>query len=256
MKFIQIILGLVLIAGVQSGFSQNATEIIKKADEKFRGKSSYTEMKMTIVRPKWSRTVSFKSCNMGIDYSLTLITDPAKEKGQTFLKRLDNMWIWNPTITRLIKLPPAMMSQGWMGSDFSNDDLLKESSIVNDYTHKIIGSETVAGLDCYKIELIPKEDAAIVWGKLIQWISKKDYLQLKTLYYDEDGYLIKTETASKVKLMSGREIPTYFVLEPADEPGNKTIVEMINVKYDINVKESFFTQQNMKKGKLLVFPVN
>lgn len=148
-----------------------------------------------------------------------------------------------------------MMSQGWMGSDFSNDDLLNESSIIKDYTHKIIGSEVVAGLDCYKIELIPKDDAAVVWGKLIKWISKKDYLQLKTTYYDEDNYLVKTESASKIKLMSGREIPTYFLLEPADEPGNKTIVEMINIKYDINVSESFFSQQNMKKGAAISFPV-
>ncbi len=258
MKFLKIIftLSVVLIFGMQASYSQNATEIIKKADERFKGKSSYTEMKMTIVRPKWSRTITFKSCNLDANYSITLITDPAKEKGQTFLKRLDNMWSWNPKISRLIKLPPAMMSQGWMGSDFSNDDLLKESSIVNDYTHKIIGSETIAGQDCYKIELTPKEDAAVVWGKLIKWISKKDYIQLKTTYYDEDDYLIKTESASKIKMMDGRKIPTYFTLEPADEPGNKTIVEMIVVKYDINVKESFFSQQNMKKGMSLIFPVN
>lgn len=253
MKFITTSLAVLL--ALTCSYGQDASEIIKKADEKFQGKSSYSEMKMTIVRPKWSRTINFKSCNLGNDYSMTLITDPAKEKGQTFLKREDNMWSWNPTISRLIKLPPAMMSQGWMGSDFSNDDLLNESSIVKDYTHKIIGSEVVSGLDCYKIELTPKEDAAVVWGKLIKWISKKDYLQLKTQYFDEDDYLVKTESASKIKLMSGREIPTYFLLEPADEPGNKTIVEMINVKYDIIVSESFFSQQNMKKGTAISFPV-
>jgi hypothetical protein len=164
------------------------------------------------------------------------------------------MWSWNPTISRLVKLPPAMMSQGWMGSDFSNDDLLKESSLVNDYTHKIIGSEAIDGNDCYKIELTPKDDAAVVWGKLIKWITKKDFLQLKTQYFDEDNYIVKTETASKIMLMSGREIPTYFVLEPADEPGNKTIVEMIKIKYDIKATETFFSQQNMKKGMALVFP--
>jgi outer membrane lipoprotein-sorting protein len=254
MKFQTIFFSIAMIASMQFSYSQNATDIIKKADEKFQGKSSYSEMKMTIVRPKWSRTITFKSCNLGTDYSMTLITDPAKEKGQTFLKRKENMWSWNPTISRLVKLPPAMMSQGWMGSDFSNDDLLKESSLVNDYTHKIIGSEAIDGNDCYKIELTPKDDAAVVWGKLIKWITKKDFLQLKTQYFDEDNYIVKTETASKIMLMSGREIPTYFVLEPADEPGNKTIVEMIKIKYDIKATETFFSQQNMKKGMALVFP--
>lgn len=238
-----------------TSFSQTAKEIVKKADDKFRGKSAYNEMTMTIVRPKWSRTVSFKSCNKGLDYSMTMVTNPTKEKGQTFLKRKNEMWSLNPKIKRLIKLPASMMSQGWMGSDFSNDDLLKESSLVVDYTHKIVGVETYANKPCYKIELIPKEDAAVVWGKLIKWITKDSYLQLKTEYYDEDGYLVKTEKASKVKTMDGREIPTYFELIPEDEPGNKTIVVMDKIVYDINVSESFFSHQNMKKGMNLRFPV-
>ncbi len=245
----------ILVFFSNSSFSQDAKEIVKKSDEKFRGKSGYSEMTMTIVRPKWSRTVSFKSCNKGLDYSLSLVTDPAKEKGQTFMKRKNEMWSWNPKIRRLIKLPASMMSQGWMGSDFSNDYLLKESSLVVDYTHKIVGTESYAEKVCYKIELIPNDDAAVVWGKLVKWITKDGYLQLKTEYYDEDGYLIKTEKASKVKVMSGREIPTYFELIPEDEPGHKTIVVMNKIVYDINVSESFFSQQNMKKGNALRFPV-
>ena len=244
----------ILVFSSNFSFSQDAKEIVKKSDEKFRGKSGYSEMTMTIVRPKWSRTVSFKSCNKGLDYSLSLVTDPAKEKGQTFMKRKNEMWSWNPKIRRLIKLPASMMSQGWMGSDFSNDDLLKESSLVVDYTHKIVGTETYAEKVCYKIELIPNDDAAVVWGKLVKWITKDSYLQLKTEYYDEDGYLIKTEKASKVKVMSGREIPTYFELIPEDEPGHKTIVVMNKIVYDINVSESFFSQQNMKKGMTIRFP--
>jgi outer membrane lipoprotein-sorting protein len=246
------VLGFVLSYNVNA---QSAYEIVKKADEKYRGKSSYSEMTMTIVRPKWSRTIAFKSCNKGLDYSMALVTDPVKEKGQTFMKRKNEMWSWNPKISRLIKLPPSMMSQGWMGSDFSNDDLLKESSLVVDYNHTIIGTETFAGKTCWKIQLLPKDDAAVVWGKLIKWISKDGYLQLKTEYYDEDEYLIRTEKASKIKMMSGREIPTYFELIPEEDPGNKTIVVMDKIVYDITVSESFFSQQNMKKGTNLRFPM-
>ncbi len=256
MKAVRIVLlinSLLFISNIT--FSQDAKEIIKKADEKFRGKSAYSEMSMTIVRPKWSRTVSFKSCNKGLDYSMTLVTSPAKEKGQTFMKRKNKLWSWNPKIRRLIKLPASLMSQGWMGSDFSNDDLLKESSIIIDYNHKILGTEVLLGRECYKIELLPKENTTVVWGKQIKWITKKGFLQLKTEYYDEDNYLVKTELTSKIKMMDGREIPTYFELIPEDEPDNKTIVIMKKIIYDISVSENFFSQQNMKKGMNIHFPV-
>src|SRR5512133_3614325 len=135
-----------LIFGSVSAQQITATEIIRRADEKFNGeKSGYSVMTMTIVRPSWQRTVEFKSWSKEDDYALTLITAPAREKGQTFLKRKTEMWSWNPSINRLIKLPPSMMSQGWMGSDYTNDDILRESSVVNDYSHSIAGSETIDG---------------------------------------------------------------------------------------------------------------
>ena len=141
------------------------------------------------------------------DYALTLITAPAKDVGQSFLKRGTEMWNWNPSINRLIKLPPSMMSQGWMGSDYTNDDILKESSVVNDYTHEIIGEETIAGRECYRIKMVAKEDAAVIWGHQIRWIDKKDFLFMKAELYDEDGYLVRTETGSDIKTMDGQDYP-------------------------------------------------
>jgi outer membrane lipoprotein-sorting protein len=226
----------------------SATEIIKKADEKFNGeKSSITVMSMTIIRPAWQRTVEFKSWTMGRENSLTLITAPAKDQGQTFLKRGQEMWSWNPSINRLIKLPPSMMSQGWMGSDYTNDDILKESSVVNDYTHEIIGEEIMDGRLCYKIKMIAKKDAAVVWGHQIRWIDKKDLLILKTELYDEDGYLVRTESGSEIKEMDGRIIPAKLELIPAEEKGNKTVVEIKSIKFNVTVEDSFFSQQNMKR---------
>jgi len=228
-------------------YAQDATEIVKKADEKFRGeKSSESEMTMKIIRPTWERTVIFKNWSLGNEYALTLITYPAREKGQTFLKRGNDMWNWNSSINKMIKLPPSMMSQGWMGSDFSNDDVLKESSIVVDYTHRLIGSEIIEGYDCHTIELLPKEEAAVVWGKIILWISKDNYFQLKLEFYDEDGYIVKTESAFDIKKMDDREIPTRFVIEPAEEKGNQTIVIINSARFNQPVKDDFFTQQNMK----------
>ncbi len=225
-----------------------AKEIVKKADAKMRGeKSSYSIMTMTIVRPTWERTISFKNWTKGTEYSLALITAPAKEKGQSFLKREKEMWSWNPTINRMIKLPPSMLAQGWMGSDFTNDDLLNESSVIVDYTHKRMGEEDIAGRRCHKIELIPLEDAAVVWGKIFIWISTDDYLWMKAEYYDEDDYLIKTELAYDIKNMDGRVIPAKYELIPADKKGHKTIIVMDEIKFNITLSDDFFSQQNMKK---------
>ncbi len=228
-------------------YSQSAGEIVKKAYDKERGTSSRGEMTMTIVRPGWKRTISFKMWGKGQEYSLTLVTTPAKEKGQSFLKRQNDLWSWNPTISKMIKLPASMMSQGWMGSDYSNDDILKESSIVVDYTHKLVGSESIETYECYKIEMTPRPAANIVWGKVIKWISKADYLQLKTEYYDEDGYKVKSELGKSVKQIGGRLLPTVAEIIPEDEPGKKTIVELNHIEFDIKIEESFFSQQNMQK---------
>ncbi len=242
--------GIIFAAMVVTTEAQDLTakEIVKKADAKMRGeKSSYSTMTMTIVRPTWERTVSFKNWTEGTEYSLALITAPAKEKGQAFLKREKEMWSWNPTINRMIKLPPSMLAQGWMGSDFTNDDLLNESSVVVDYNHKKIGEEEVSGRKCYKIELIPLENAAVVWGKIYIWISVNDYLWMKAEYYDEDEYLIKTELAYDIKNMDGRIIPVKYELIPADKPGHKTVLVMDEIKFNIPVSDDFFSQQNMKK---------
>lgn len=224
-----------------------AKEMVKKAYDKFNGEmSGYSVMSMTIIRPTWQRTIEFKSWALDNDYALTLITAPAREKGQTFLKRGSEMWSWNPAINRLIKLPPSMMSQGWMGSDYTNDDILRESSVVDDYSHSIEGEEEINGRQCYKIKLTALPDSEVLWGSQVWWIDKNEFIILKEELYDEDGYLVRTERGTDLKTMDGRLIPTTLELEQADKEGNKTIVKILEVKYNIDIKESFFSQQNMK----------
>ena len=226
----------------------SAKEIIQKSDERFNGeKSSKSVMAMTIVRPTWERTIEFKNWTGGREFALTLITEPARDKGQSFLKRYTEMWSWNPSISRLIKLPPSMMSQGWMGSDYTNDDILRESSVVYDYTHEIIGEEAVNERICYKIKMVAKEDAAVIWGHQIRWIDKNDFLIMKVELYDEDGYLVRTELGTNIKMMDERLIPTILELIPAEEENQKTIVEIKEIEFNIPVDESFFSQQNMKR---------
>ncbi|WP_159518040.1 outer membrane lipoprotein-sorting protein [Sunxiuqinia indica] len=247
MKTITNIFFLLLIAVSLSAKDIDIKEIVRQADEKLRGTSSIGEVTMTIKRPSWERTISMKNWTLGNEYSLILITAPAKEKGQVFLKRQNEMWNWVPNIDRMIKIPPSMMMQSWMGSDFTNDDLVKESSLVKDYEHSLVGKETIEGYECYKIELIPNEDAAVVWGKIYMWVSKEKLLWLKAEYFDEDEMLVNTEILTNVKMMDDREIPTHLEMIPANEEGHKTIMTFDEIDFNVDLKESFFSIQNMKR---------
>ena len=223
-------------------------EIIRKVDAKMRDADLIAEMNMTVVRPDWTREMSMKMWGKGNDYGLVLITAPARDKGTAFLKRENEMWNWQPTIERSVKLPPSMMGQSWMGSDFTNDDLVQQTSIVDDFEHEILSeSDTISGRDCYKIEMIPHEDAAVVWGKLIMWVDKADFLELKTEFYDEDEYLINTTLASDIKEVDGKVIATRIEVLPAEEEGHKTIIVYENVDFDADVPKGFFSLQNMKR---------
>ena len=224
-----------------------AKEIVITADEKNRGETMQSEMSMTIVRPKWERTISMKSWSKGDKYFLIYITEPAKEKGQVFLKVDTEMWNYVPTISRMIKIPPSMMMQSWMGSDFTNDDLVKQSSIVVDYDHSLLAEETIRGKDCYKINLIPHEDAPVVWGKIISWITKDGYDLWKSEYYDEDGYLQNTQNAYDIKTFGDRDVPSRMEIIPADKEGEKTILIFSNSIFNAPIDDSFFSKQNMKK---------
>jgi len=229
--------------------AQDATEIVRKADQLMRGESSYMEMKMTIIRPDWQREMTLKGWSKGRDRSLMVITAPARDKGTTFLMRDKEIWNWVPSIERTIKIPPSMMMQSWMGSDFTNDDLIKESSIVEDYHHTLLGTETIRGYDCYKIEMTPKSEAAVVWGKIRIWIAKETYFQVQVEYYDEDGYLVQTMNLSEFKKMDDRTIPTRLEMIPADpdKAGHKTVVEYLEADFNIDIDDTFFSQQNMKR---------
>ncbi|MDP4209890.1 MAG: outer membrane lipoprotein-sorting protein [Bacteroidota bacterium] len=226
-----------------------ASEIIKKADEKARGLSARGTMTLSVIRPDWTKSITFKTWSKGTEFSLIYITAPAREKGQVFLKRHKDMWNWVPTIERMIKIPPSMMMQSWMGSDFTNDDLVKESSLVVDYTHKLLGRETVRGMECYKLELTPLPDAAVTWGKIITWITVKGLDQWKAEYFDEDMALINSMNASQIKRMGDRELPTLLEIVPANKKGNKTVLEINQMVFNQPIAESFFSQQNMKTIK-------
>lgn len=248
-KIISLLLfiGIISWSFISVDVEMSAKEIVKKANDLTQGLSNEGEMEMIIERETWSRTVSMKTWSLGQKYSMIYITAPARDKGQVFLKRGKDMWNWMPTVSRMIKIPPSMMSQGWMGSDFTNDDLVKVNSIVVDYTHKIIGEEKINGYECYRVELIPLENAAIVWGKVEMWIEKNNFYTLKADYFDEDMKIVNRMLGLDIKDMGGRKLPTRLEMIPMDKEGQKTIMITKKQVFDIDVAPSFFTQQNMKK---------
>ncbi len=249
--FLLLFLPIFLFFGENAGAQQteDAATIVRKADERARGKTSLAEMTITTVRPKWTRSMDIKAWTKGTELALILVQSPAKDKGTTFLKRKKEVWNWLPSLERTIKLPPSMMSQSWMGTDFTNDDLVKESSIVEDYEHKLLGSEKQGDRDCYKIELIPKPEAAVVWGKIIAWIDKKDYNQIRTEFYDENGELSQTMIGSDLKILGGKLLPSRIEMTPAGKKGQKTEIVYKSLEFDKPLADSFFTTENMTKVK-------
>ncbi|EGQ8191101.1 outer membrane lipoprotein-sorting protein [Vibrio parahaemolyticus] len=227
-------------------YAESAFDIVQKSDQAMRGKSSYSEATMEIVRPNWTRSMTMKSWTKGTELSLVLVTAPAKDKGSASLKRHREMWNWVPSIERVIKIAPSMLSQSWMGSDFTNDDLINQSSIVVDYQHALLGNDSFEGDKVWVIEATAKPDAPVVWNKVTLWISQSTYLQRKVEFYDEFDERVNVLTTYDVKELGGRKIATRMEMKPVDKPGNKTIFTTHQAQFDFDINDDFFSQQQMK----------
>lgn len=229
--------------------AQDAKEIVRKADERAKGKTSVATMTIQTIRPTWTREMSVKTWTKGNDLVMILINAPVKEKGVVYLKRKKEVWNWIPSIERNIKLSPSMMGQSWMGTDFTNDDLVKEASILEDYNHSIAGDTLIEGRACYKIKMLPKPSSAVVWGKIMMCIDKQDYLMLHVTYFDEDGGLVNTMYTSDIKMLGGRLLPARMEMVPAEKKGQKTVLIYNSLVFDKPIDDTFFTTQNMPTVK-------
>ena len=242
--FVALAVGVAASAAAQE---PSAREIVDRVENLLWGKTVQGEYEMTITTPRWERTLALRAWMERPKRSFIRILAPAKEKGIGSLRIGPEMWNYLPNVERTIKIPPSMMLQPWMGSDFTNDDLVKSSSVIDDYTHKILRQEAVAGTPAYVLELIPKPDAAVVWGKLLYWVRRNDFIPLKEEFYDERGALVRTMTFSDVKPMGGRTIPTRWEIRPADKPGNMTAIVVKAAVYDRPMDAEIFTQRNLQK---------
>ncbi len=232
----------------QSVFAIDATEIIRRSEETVRGDSQISSVEIIIKTRRWTRTLAMNSWENRLEKrSFSEITAPEKDAGNRFLLIDQEMRQYVPKLKKDIKISPSMMLQAWMGSDFTNDDIIKESSITRDYFHSMDGGETVNGHQCYKIILKPKPDAAVVWGKIVYYARKSDYLPVREEFYNEHGVLKKFMTCSDFRTMDNRVIPTAYRMETAGKEDRYTEMIIKSVKFNQRIPASVFTLQNLKR---------
>ncbi|MDM8524075.1 outer membrane lipoprotein-sorting protein [Desulfococcaceae bacterium HSG8] len=228
--------------------AQDARAVVEANFNYMRDKASVCTVEMTIHRPDWERTSTIKSWTKGTKDSLFVIIAPARDKGNGTLKKGREMWTFNPKINRVIKLPPSMMSQAWMGSDFSNNDLSKTDSVIHDYVHTIKGTGTHDGKKVYQIKSVPKPDAPVVWG-MQEFEIREDNIPLSQKFYDEDLELVKALTFSDIKILGGKLYPRQMKMQKADTPDEYTLVEYDELEFKDNLPDSFFTLSSLKNPR-------
>jgi outer membrane lipoprotein-sorting protein len=223
----------------------DAQTLVEASFNYMRGKTSISLSEMTIHRPDWERKMTIKAWTRGTDESIFRIIAPPKDKDNGTLKKKREMWMYNPKVNRVIKLPPSMMSQAWMGSDFSNNDLSKSDSLINDYIHTIIGTEEHEGKKVYIIKSVPKPDAPVVWG-MQKLKIREDHIFLEQEFYDEDLEPVKTMTTLQIEKLGGKLFPRIWKMQKNDVDDEYTVIEYKEISFDGKVPATMFTISSLR----------
>jgi outer membrane lipoprotein-sorting protein len=250
-KRVLLILGLVLFLLAGPGVNteaQDAQAIVQASFDYWRGKASIAMVTMVIHRPDWERPMTLKAWTQGQSDSIVIVTAPPKDRGNGTLKRGKEMWMYNPKVNRVIKVPPSMMSQAWMGSDFSNDDLAKSDSILDDYTHTLIGTETHEGKRVYVIKSMPRPAAPVVWG-MQRLKIREDHILLQEGFYDEDLKLVKAMTGSQIQMMGGRLFPKVWRMQKAGVEDEYTELIYQELEFTDDLPDNLFTLTNLRNPR-------
>jgi outer membrane lipoprotein-sorting protein len=248
-----VLAALLLLAGASARAADvDVKDLVDRANKALRGDSSHDRLTMTVETPEWSRTLDIEGWNKSRTFAFIVIRAPAKEKGETTLRRRSEMWLWMPKVERVVKIPPTMMHSAWQGSDFTYEDIVKADSVVKDYDHALLSKKKEDGRTVYRIQGVPKPDAPVVWGKVISDVALYDsdaaVVPLKEEDYSERGELIRTITLSDVKMMNGRRVPTRLECEPSAKKGQKTILIYKDLQFDVPLTDDFFSYQRIQKG--------
>ena len=221
--------------------------LIKKAEERIKGKTSHGIFQLTVTTPDYHRKMKMESWWVGSQKALIKMLAPKREQGNRTLKKGTEVWMYLRNTETTIKIPPSMMLQSWNGSDYTYDDLVRESTLSRDYYITRAGEDTVAGVPCFKLKLIPKPDVPVVWGKLLYWVRKKDYLPARVEYFDEKGKLMRTMEFDTYRKMGGRKIPTRWIMHNAAKPGHSTLMKILKIQFDIPIPNRIFSLRELER---------
>ncbi len=235
---------LMLVAPAQA---MDVDTLIRHIDNLWRGETSQALMTMTVKTQRYQRSMSLEAWSRGKDDSLVVIREPIKDRGIATLKVKENIWNYLPKINRVTRVPSSMMSGSWMGSHFTNDDLVKESTFEDDYDSSITFEGTRDGKAIYELTSLPKPDAAVVWGKVVIEIEQQTLAPLRWVYYDEEDTLIRTLSFDQVEKIGARIVPMRLSLQPEDKPGESTVITYQTIEFGVDIKSSFFSLQNLKQ---------
>lgn len=227
--------------------SVDVKAIIKRVDELYRSKSSYAEIEMQVVTPHWERTLTMEAWTKDTDRTFIRINSPKKEEGMATLRIGNEMWNYLPKVNKVMKIPPSMMMGSWMGSDFTNDDLVHELSLLEDYDCEFINPEG-AEPDLYYVKLTPKEGRPIVWSGVITAIRKVDYIPVWEKFYDEKGNTMRILNFRDIKDFGGRRIPAIMEMVPQNKEGHKTVIRYLKAEFDSGIDDNIFTLRGLRKG--------
>ena len=247
MRILILILGILFLSPSMAQ-DPDATQLIRNAMDHWRGLTSYSDMTMTIHRPDWERSMTMLSWSKGDKLSLVRIVEPKKDAGNGTLLNDNNMWTYTPKINRIIKVPSSMMSQSWMGSDFSNKDINKSTDIIDQYDHELITTEERDGHVYYTISSVPHEEAAVVWGKEVLTV-RDDYVLIEQQFWDQDGVLVKSMKTLEVVEMGGRAVAKVMRMGKVDTPGEWTQLTANSIEFDLELPDNLFTLSNLRNPR-------
>jgi outer membrane lipoprotein-sorting protein len=247
-RFLFLSLAVLLFSCTIAAQSVDANEIARRSEQALRGKTEQGVVSMTVRTPDWQRTLDMNYWAENPDKTFIRVTAPAKEAGTATLHLASNMWNYLPSVERIIKIPPSLMLQSWLGSDFTNDDLVRESSLVKDYDHKLAGETTFGGDQCYRIVATPKPNAPVVWGQLVLLVRKQDAIPRREEYYDDKGTLQKVLSFDDIQMTNGRLYPMRWTMVSVTKPGHQTILVYSKLRFDRPISASVFTQENLQQS--------
>ena len=241
---------LALVASVGPAHGQtDLLQIIERIERLTRGDSSRGVMTMEVVTENWERHITMEMWSLGMDYTLVRIRVPRKEAGTATLMADGDIWNYLPKVDRTIKIPSSMMGGSWMGSHMTNDDLVSDSQLTEDYDIALAFDGERDGVPVWELRLTPKPEAAVVWGHLEYQVRKDDVMPLWAKYFDEDGELARTIEFTEFSELGGRVMPTVMHIRPADKPDERTIFRYDDIEFDIDIDSSFFSLRALQSGR-------